>query len=118
MAAAAIGEGLDPREGLPAGLIVVGKIVSVGVFEFEGGKEGLRSGMVGAVAPAAHGGGDASGRELAAKRFAGILHAAIGVQEQAGGAIAPQRWVAINKAARTRPVSRDPEKAQPRMRLR
>ena len=86
MAAAKVVEGFDPLEGLLTGLVVVGEVVAIGVFEFEGGEERFSSCVVVAIAPAAHGGSDTAGRELAAKTLAGILHAAIGMEEQASGA--------------------------------
>ena len=97
---------------------MVGEAIAVGGLDFESREEGFGLGIVLAVAPPAHGSGDAMGRQLGAEPFAGVLHAAVGVQQQAPGAHRPpRRWTAISRAVMTKSVAREAEKAQPITRL-
>src|SRR5690606_5814399 len=81
-------ESLDPFEHDLAGVVVILEVVAVNEFDFEGGKEGFGAGVVVAVAATAHRGGDAVGGELGAETLAGVLAAAVGVQQESRGASA------------------------------
>ena len=85
VSAVAIVEGFDVIEDFGASLAAGSEVAAIDQFEFEGAPEAFHGGVVVAVGCAAHGGDQAGLVERLAVIGAGILDAAIGVDQQIGG---------------------------------
>ena len=84
MRALAIIEAFDVIEDGGAGLVAGGKVTPVDQVQFEGAPEAFPGGVVIAVAAAAHRGDQTSLTQRSPVTVAGVLDAAIGVEEQIG----------------------------------
>jgi len=91
MGALAVVKHFDVIEDLGARLGVCVKATAIDQLQFEGGPEAFHGGVVIAVAAPAHGGDQAGVREGLTIIAAGVLNAAIGVEEQLGWGTAMQQ---------------------------
>ena len=94
VSALAIVEGFDVIEDLGASLAAGVEVAAIDQFEFESAPEAFHGGVVVAVAFAAHRGDEAGLGEGLTVIGAGVLDAAIGVEQQIGGraADAAEPW--------------------------
>ena len=84
MGALAVIKDFDVIENFGAGLLVADKVSAIDEVEFERAPEAFHGGVVIAVAFAAHGGHQAGCPQGLPVSAAGVLDAAIGVEEQIG----------------------------------
>jgi len=90
VASLAVVEDFDEVEDLGPGVGADGEAGAVDPLQFEGAPEAFHCGVVLAVAPAAHGGGETGGFENGAEVAGGVLDAAGGVEEQTWRGMAVQ----------------------------
>lgn len=83
MGALAVIKGFDVIEDFGVCLGAGGEVAAVNEFQLESAPEAFHGGVVIAVAFATHGGDELRGLERLAELTAGVLHAAIGMEEQA-----------------------------------
>jgi len=88
--ALAVIKDFDVIEDFSAGLAVAGKVAAIDQVEFESAPKAFHGGVVVTVTFAAHGGYQADRFESLAIITAGVLDAAIGVEEQIGWRLAVQ----------------------------
>ena len=88
MEALAVVKDLNEVKDRLAGLGASFEVAAVDEFVFEGAPEGFHGGIVVAVGFAAHGGDGLGALEGVAIVEAGVLHAAVGMEHQAGGRLA------------------------------
>ena len=84
MGALAVVKAFDVIEDFSAGLAVAGKVSAIDEVEFESAPEAFHEGIIVAVSFAAHRGHQAGLTECLTEIFAGVLNAAIRVEEQIG----------------------------------
>ena len=87
MSAVAIVKGFDVIEDFGTSLAAGSEVAAIDQFEFKGAPEAFHGGVVVAIGFAAHGGEETRLVECLAVIGAGILDAAIGVDQQIGGGL-------------------------------
>src|SRR5881628_2262084 len=91
MGALAIVESFDVIEDFSSSLGASAETAAVNQLQFKGAPEAFHGGVVITVAAATHGGDQASLTERLAKIAAGVLDAAIGMEQQVGWRVAMQQ---------------------------